>query len=148
MGNIIFFENGNTKMKSIACLDHPKIVDFMIDGEGKWEFGDFGAAHPEITKATGATNYNVKMISSFETTYGVVNKDGTKITKWHMGNCIENLKLINEDELKNMGDPADEIPNKYFSSQPNNQGKIIWLTGAPGMLGTFLTASYSHRSKE
>merc|ERR1719219_1703015 len=50
---------------------------------------------------------------------------------------ITSLKKISEDEvadIENDFDPieAPTLPSSY-KIQPENQGKIIWLTGAPGM---------------
>ena len=66
--------------------------------------------------------------------HGVVIEDGTKfILETMMG--ISTLEWINEEEaerLANDGDPMDAPPSHY-KVEPERQGRLIWITGPPGL---------------
>ena len=65
---------------------------------------------------------------------GVVSEDGTKIYSWGMWNCLETLTWLNDEDLKKLCDERDpiEAPSCQYKIQPENQGKLIWLSGPPG----------------
>jgi len=99
--------------------------------------GDFGEADPEIVRNTGLNIYNIKFTIVYgkemhET--GVISDDGLKITtKGMMGIC--ELEWITEDEaaaLEAEGDPVEAPPGDY-KIQPDYQGKLLWITGPPGL---------------
>ena len=99
--------------------------------------GDFGAADPEVAKRTGQQLYNIRIVFYFGkdvTEYGVVSLDGCRITtKCLMGIC--EMEWITEEEaaaLEEEGDPIDAPPGDY-KIQPEYQGKLLWLTGGPGL---------------
>ena len=113
-------------------------------------FGDFGASDPEIASTTGQTTYNVEFKSSFEdrvfAEYGVISEDGLTITlKGMMGTAT--LTWITDEEAKALeedGDPIEAPPGPY-KIQPENQGRILWITGSPG-LGKSTTAQFLGRT--
>merc|ERR1719187_2071632 len=126
------------------------------DGNGlttipcKLSYGDFDEAHPEVSKLTGKKSYNFKITFTWGKEFqelGVMNDDGTSvIMKGMMG--ISTLEKISEEEAAEIladGDPVDAPPGPY-KVQPEYQGKILWLTGAPGM-GKSTTAQLLGRSK-
>jgi hypothetical protein len=99
--------------------------------------GDFGEAASEIVETTGQHFYNIKLSYSFGkdfTELGVVSEDGLKITmKGMMGTAV--LDWMTEEEaavLEADGDPIEAPPGPY-KIQPDNLGKFLWITGAPGL---------------
>ena len=102
-----------------------------------WKFGDFGEAHPDVVKESGKSRYNVdmSMIGGHWCPKGVVSDDGTKVTHYGLGHCVDSFTWMSNEEVqqfKETGDPHDDMPHQY-KEQPENQGKLIWLTGAPGL---------------
>jgi len=100
-----------------------------------WKYGDFGKAHPELTKHTGKSNYNVdmNMADGLWLVKGILSDDGLKIFTWTKDLAI--FEWITEDEYiakKNFGDPWDAPPNHY-KIQPENDGKLLFISGAPGL---------------
>ena len=49
-------EGETIRWRNIACLDHPSAKDVMT---GKFTFGEFEAAKPDILEATGTEKYNI-----------------------------------------------------------------------------------------
>ena len=102
------------------------------------KFGDFGEADPEIVKATGQKYYNLQLTYTARgmevNEPGVISKDGLNITlKGVMGTC--ELEWITEEEaaaLEADGDPIEAPPGDY-KIQPEYQGKLLWITGTPGL---------------
>ena len=66
---------------------------------------------------------------------GVVSEDGTKIYQWSsVWNCLETLSWISNEDFQKLCDERDpiETPSCQYKIQPENQGKLIWLSGPPG----------------
>ena len=66
---------------------------------------------------------------------GVVSEDGTKIYQWScVWNCLEMLSWISHEDFQKLCDERDpiEAPSCQYKIQPENQGKLIWLSGPPG----------------
>jgi len=94
------------------------------------KYGHFTNSDKRGLKLTGKEEYNFEM-TWFSTIHGVVCEDGTKITMMN-GNVLE---LMDEETIKKMKeekDPADN-PSNTYKPQPENLGKIIWLSGLSGM---------------
>merc|ERR1719411_2559305 len=52
-----------------------------------------------------------------------------------MTRSVDTLDWMSEEEVAEFlasGDPEDAIPHPY-KIQPENQGKLLWLSGAPGL---------------
>ena len=106
--------------------------------------GEFGEAHEDVAKTSGRAIYNVrvqyKAAGKEQEEFGVVSEDGLRFTLMtFMG--LWTLEWITEEEaeeLANAGDPIDAPPHLY-RVEPERQGKLLWLTGAPG-LGKSTTA--------
>jgi len=114
------------------------------------QYGDFGEADPKVQELTGLKNYNIKIKLSFVIEdepakdgdnklpefidSGILYENGNKcVLKGSAG--VSQLTKITEEEfvaLKNDFDPIEAPPGNY-KIQPENQGKIIWMNGAPGM---------------
>ena len=116
----------------------------------KITYGDCGEAHPDVSELTGKKSYNVKITFTWGVDFhdlGVMTDDGSHVTmKGMMG--ISTLEKISEEEAAELlasGDPVDAPPGPY-KVQPEYQGKILWLTGAPGM-GKSTTAQLLGRNK-
>jgi len=125
----------------------------MIDGmDTKYplsvEYGDFGEAYTEVKEQTGQERYNVKIkfiwteelgegwkkiIDQF-VEYGVLSKNGLKCVSKNMMGVSEFIKITEEEKIaiENDFDPIEAPPGPY-KIQPENQGKILWFSGAPGM---------------
>jgi len=105
-------------------------------GEIKLISGDFGPATSDIVGATGQQinniqlryNMGVEMIES-----GVSSMEGLKITiKGQAGIYVaEKISFEEAKAIENDGDPVDAPPCPY-TLQPEKQGKLVWITGAPG----------------
>jgi len=129
--------NGSVKMSTGA------------EWEAKITVGDFGRAEPEIAEETGHENCNIDITVFWGKEVkeiGVVSKDGeTIVTKGIMG--VAKLKWVTEEEIAAMeeeGDPID-APSCPYKLQPEYQGKLLWITGPPG-LGKSTTAQLLGRN--
>jgi len=99
--------------------------------------GEFGEADPEIIKTTQQRFYNIEFTFEFGKVMkevGVLSEDGMKITnKGFMGICT--LEWMTEEEAKALeadGDPIEAPPCPY-KIQPEYLGKLLWITGPPGL---------------
>ena len=64
----------------------------------------------------------------------VISEDGNTIHTFGIWSDLECYKWQSEDDLKHLAedrDPALE-PTCHYKIQPENQGKLVWLTGTPG----------------
>ena len=71
---------------------------------------------------------------------GVVSEDGTKIYSWCQWNCLETHTWLSNEALSKLCEERDpiEAPSCHYKIQPENQGKLIWLSG-PGGCGKSTT---------
>jgi len=105
--------------------------------QGTIKVGDFGAADPEVIKLSGKESYNIQITYSYGQDVienAVLSGDGLKmITKGMMG--IAELEWVTEEEVARLeaeGDPIEAPPGEY-KIQPEYQGKLLWITGPPGL---------------
>ena len=112
--------------------------DSGVTHQATISLGNFGQVDPEIKKTTGAEISNVEISLSFGehvvTMVGVVSGNGKKITA-RCSTGIAVLEWMTEAEAKAMkedGDPIDAPPGPY-KVQPGNLGKLLWITGPPGL---------------
>ena len=65
---------------------------------------------------------------------GVLSEDGTKIYQWGMMNCLETLTWQSTEDMEKLAEDRDplETPSSHYKVQPENQGKLIWLSGMSG----------------
>ena len=102
-----------------------------------WKYGNFGEAHPDVKKQTGKSHYNVEM-SLWEGSWNpkaVVSEDGTTLALYGLAHCVDAFTWMSKDEVEKFmktGDPHDAMPHHY-KEQPENQGRLLWLSGAPGL---------------
>ena len=110
---------------------------------GTWKFGDFGDAVEEVATAAGKKKYNVdiSMPGAYIEFKGVLSDDGLKIYVWGWTNSVDVFEWKDEEsilKLRESGESADAPPSPY-KIQPENQGKFLFISGAPG-LGKSTTA--------
>merc|ERR1712013_413445 len=101
--------------------------------------GDFGEAAAEIVALTGQNVYTVEFRYNYGAEiveHGVVTEDGKKITlKTLMGAEPGVLQWMTKEEVsayEATKDPIDAVSHPY-TEQPENPGKLLWLTGPPGL---------------
>ena len=105
---------------------------------GTITYGDFGIAHDDVQKASGGKikNYNVEILlwHGMMRTLGIISEDGKTIYGWGMWNTLEHVKWQSDEDLKKLADERDpvEAPSCPYPIQPDNQGKLIWVSGPPG----------------
>ena len=118
-------------------LMHPASGKPSIQTKGTIVYGNFGDAHPEVASATRKKHYNIemKLLNGFWEVHGVLSDDSKKITFYGMANAVDCYEWMSEDEVTkyiDSGDPV-EAPPCHYKIQPENQGTLLWITGAPGL---------------
>jgi len=104
---------------------------------GTCKYGELGDTHPEVAKITGQKKNNLEM-SFMEGKWkiaGVVSDDGKTFTYWAMINKIDVWEWLTEEEYlawKDSGDPVD-APTCHYKIQPEKVGKLLFISGGPGM---------------
>jgi len=106
-----------------------------------WKGGNFGPADETISKSSGKTTYNVRMIDPArpdQDSFGVVSDNGKSIAcKLHHGPPFS-LEWIDETEVKKIKADAEkgmdsaDAPQNHYTLRPGQLGKLIWISGAPG----------------
>jgi len=101
----------------------------------------FGSTTNKLAEKLGKTLCNMKIISKQkEFTHelpGVVSENGKNATI-HGSLGVYTIKWVTEEEAEfiaeetKVGDPIEAPPGPYLI-QPENQGKILWITGSPGV---------------
>ena len=109
-----------------------------------FEYGDFGEADPAISEMSGISNYNVEVSflrnDEVHKTLGVVADHGEKLFM-KTPTVVRKLVWTTEEdaiEILEDGDPM-ESPSTPYKIQPENQGRLLWFSGQPG-LGKSTTA--------
>ena len=115
----------------IRIQPNPKSWIRSITIKGTWKFGDFGTAHFDIFRATATENYNVEQDLGFAKLKGVLNKEGTQIHRFGLGNSVEICSWISEEDLQSLkiGYDSFERPLCRFAKRKSKKGKIIWVSG-------------------
>ena len=134
IASFIFFVEGETCTTENAS-GKPTFDD--PNAKSNWRYGNYGEAHPDVIKETGQKFYNVEISlwGGFMKKKSVLNSDGTMLTFCGQQQRVDTLRWQSEEEIlsfKERGDPADALPCHY-KIQPNKKGKLIWVSGAPGM---------------
>jgi len=118
---------GNT----VKIPEYPDIVMAIT-------FGEFGKADPDVVEASGHPQYNMEMryeaFGQNPVEYGVMDSTGEKFTFKTMFGLwtMEWITAEEAERLANDGDPILE-PVCPYKIQPENQGKLFWITGPPGL---------------
>ena len=125
----------NVLMHSASGM--PANISNNPTAKATWKYGDFGDAHPDVAKETGKTRNDVEMIAlagSYKVGL-VLSDDGKQLTCYGMLHSIDVYEWMDEEALAKFmetGDPANKIPHPY-KMQPEYQGKLVWISGAPGL---------------
>ena len=105
---------------------------------GKWTFGEFGKASTELEKFSHISQCNLKMALDFGRfggtfiIYGILHPNGTKCC-YQMGGSkqVYALRWLGVDDKKQILDNVEHRNERShpFKVQPQNQGKLIFLSG-------------------
>ena len=136
------WRDGNWKVKDggldIIILAEEKLTSRGSNHSSKLKYGSFGEADPKIVELTGEKYYTLEstydVIGKEMVDYGVLIDDGTTIVfKGIMG--VTTLVWITEEEAEQMANDGDpiEAPTNPYKIQPERQGRLIWITGPPGL---------------
>ena len=102
------------------------------------EFGDFGPADDQVSRVSGQALFSVQFCYNWHgmefVEHGVLCEDGRMvIMKGPVGICkLEWLTDEEFEEFEAEGDPMEAPPGPY-TRQPETAGKMLWITGAPGL---------------
>ena len=112
--------------------------EFESEGGAELKYGRFGEADPKIFEMTGEKYYNLEsrydMVGKEKVDYGVLMDDGaTMVVKAWWG--IGTLVWITDEEAEQMASSGDPIsaPSSHYKVEPERQGRLIWITGPPGL---------------
>ena len=104
----------------------------------KMKFGSFGEADPKIVEMTGEENYNIELSNNLlgkeMTEYGVLFEGGTKYVFKSISGIRTRIWITEEEAelIANDGDPI-EAPTNPYKLEPEKQGRLIWISGPPGL---------------
>ena len=148
------WKNGYYKSKicpfMIHLVDGEKVLRYNISGKPrnlfdpffncKWKYGDFGYADDAIQKVTGETRYSVKMnvplLGDTVNLYAFLSEKGTCLTYLGLDRNVHVLRWMSRDQFKSLADSGDpyDAPPSHYKLQPEYEiGKLLWITGAPGL---------------
>ena len=130
----IFIIHGSTvSVKKIAQIGSPNAADTFT---GPLTISKFGKTSKEIQEKTREAFYNIEFyLENIDfKKYGVLNPDYKSFVSMGLHQKVEVWKWISSEELKEYIESCDSAlsPLCPHPIQPNNQGKIIWITGPPG----------------
>jgi len=119
---------------SVLSLDHP---DMENQGQGVHTYGDFGPAPEEVQiVAGGIENYNIEMsyMDGKWKVLGIVTNDRENVHFLGFHKDVTQFQWLSDVKLRKFLDDRDffDSPSCPYKIQPENQGKLIWLSGPPG----------------
>merc|ERR1719391_1805143 len=123
--------------QDLITIDGEKVT-FSSFNQAKLKYGSFGDADSKIVEMTGERNYNVELSFDFigkkMADYGVLTEDGTKLTLKGPSGIRTRLWITDEEAelLAKDGDPI-EAPRSHYKVEPERQGRLIWISGPPGL---------------
>ena len=127
----------NVIMRNKSSYDYPD-ADIKPISEATMTFGEFDDCPQEIADLTGAKKFNVKM-SCFDgkvTMNCVMAEDGKNmVTTTFDGSGAEKVKWVTREELEEINAKRDSAlnPTTIYKIQPEIQGKLLFLSGPPGV---------------
>ena len=118
-----------------TSVDNPN-VNFNVM---RLRSGDFGEAAAEVAEAAGEARYTVeityKMLDEERVRLAVLAEGGTKFFfKGTMATRpVGCMRWISPEEVEAMVEveEAADAPSTHCSLQPERQGRLLWITGAP-----------------
>ena len=146
-------KGGKSQWKYLFELEYP---DFELSSNvGSWTYGTYKETPKDIEEKTGAAHFNLEIKFNKTWTehlhyqYGVVNEDGKSVIFLNMSGKMDTMTLLTPEKLKELleaREDQDSIIPPGFTPQPENQGKIIFLSGPPGA-GKSTTAQLMAKEK-
>ena len=119
--------------KYLAQFDHP---DLELEHGMKiaYTYGQFSDTSPEVEEKTGAKKYNLEGIVAGFKQQMVTFPDGKGYWNFGLDGQLGQAHLLTDEELQKVLDAREPLdnPSSPYPIQPQNQGKLIWLSGAPG----------------
>ena len=107
-----------------------------VASNGSWKYGDFGDAHPDVAKESGKTRYNVEMCDwgGLWKPHLALSDDGKKLYLYGMTQCVDVIEWMSEEDIEKMRNDREpfQAPVCPYKIQPENQGRLVWLSGPPG----------------
>jgi hypothetical protein len=103
--------------------------------------GDFGEADTEIADISGEKVYTVQMkvemMGKERVTLAALADEGKKFyfKSWNCTIPVGYLEWISQEEADFLASHGDPIlaPPSHYKLEPERQGKLVWITGAPGL---------------
>ena len=130
---ITVVKGNNTFAQNINFIGIVEPADTM---KAVWSYGTFGPTPPKAEELTGKKNFDIEMtIGGFMKSYGVLGKDKKSVTiVSFMTHEVEVLTWKSEAQFRALKLKGDHVsaPSSHYKIQPENQGKLIWLSGPPG----------------
>lgn len=125
---------------------------FPESNEMSIEYGDLGKSNESVQKRSGKSRYEAKItfvtgIKKGEdkplefTSFGAITEDGGK--GFFSGVREYDIERVTQTEIEEIENDFDQIeaPPGPYTLQPHIQGKLVWLSGSPGM-GKSTSAQY------
>ena len=143
---------GDGIFRSIVIIGDKAVATENPDVKMTFKQGDFGEADPQVVEMSGETNYTVElkteMMGKSWPTLMVVTDQGKKLL---FKSSIKTVPVsyftwITQEEADVLAISGDPIaaPPSHYKVEPERQGKLVWITGAPG-LGKSTTAQMLSR---
>lgn len=126
---------GEARWLNLTELDYPGFE--LSPYVGSWTYGKYHETLKEIEEKTGAKHYDLEMkhFDGAFTFYGVLSEDGKSVVMCNMLNQMDTIRLMTpekQEELLASRPHQDSLIPPGCTPQPENQGKILFLSGPPG----------------
>ena len=142
-------KGGEARWTNLGELEYPDFESSM--SVGSWTYGSYKETPKEIQEKTGVDHFNLEM-THFDgafTFYGVLNEDGKSVVMLSPFGQMDTMRLLTPEKTKELleaREHQDSIIPPGFTPQPENQGKILFLSGPPGA-GKSTTAQFLAKEK-
>ena len=128
-------KGGEARWTNLAELEYPDLE--LSPYIGSWTYGSYKKTPKDIAEKTGADHFNLEMkhFDGAFTFHGVLNEDGKSIVMHNMSGKLDTMRLLTPEKTKELLESRqdqDSIIPPGFTPQPENQGKILFLSGPPG----------------
>ena len=142
-------KGGEARWKNLGELEYPDLEFSM--SVGSWTYGSYKETTKEIQEKTGVDHFNleVKHFDGAFTSYGVLNEDGKSVVMLNPFGQMDTMRLLTPEKTKELleaREHQDSIIPPGCTPQPENQGKILFLSGPPGA-GKSTTAQFLAKEK-
>ena len=143
-----FVNNQEVKVRNAIYFDYPDYSEKKPTKE-TWTYGKYHKTNEKISNSTKSEYYNVRLQSWF-TVYGVLSKEGTKLYVEGFIKGISShepyylLEWVSEAEIETFKENRQSALAPlcpFVVPNPDQEGKLIWLTGPPGS-GKSITSQY------